>query len=103
MPCIALIAITRLAAHSLQKVELPGHGPVVVFQRDGEFFITDDICSHGAASLSDGELVGYEILCPHHRGGFDIRSGAPTRAPCVMAIRSYAVRVEDGMLVIDRD
>lgn len=103
MSCVALIAISRLAACSAQSVVLPGHGPLALFQRDGEYFVTDDICSHGAASLSEGELVDYEILCPHHHGGFDIRSGAPTRAPCVVALRSYVVRVDDGVLFIETE
>lgn len=103
MSHIALIAIAKLASRTMQRVELPAHGPLVVFARDGEYFVTDDICSHGAAALSEGELMGYEILCPHHHGGFDIRSGMPTRAPCVIAIRSYAVRVDDGVLFIEKE
>lgn len=103
MPRVALIVIARLAERSMQRVELPGHRPLVVFQRHGEYFVTDDICSHGEAAWSEGELLGYEILCPHHHGGFDIRSGMPTRAPCVIAIRSYAVRVDDGMLLVDTE
>ena len=103
MPRIALIAISRLAPPTMQRVELPGHGPLVVIARDGEYFVTDDICSHGQASLFEGELIGHEILCPHHHGGFDIRSGMPTRAPCVTAVRSYAVRVDDGVLFIDTE
>ncbi len=101
MSRVALIALAKLAQRSIQRVELRGHGPLVVFQRDGQYFVTDDVCSHGAAALSEGELVDYEILCPHHRGGFDIRSGAPTRAPCVMAIRSYVVSVDNGMLFVE--
>ena len=103
MSRIALIAIAKLASRAMQRVELPSHRPLVVFARDGEYFVSDDICSHGQASLSEGELIGHEILCPHHHGGFDIRSGMPTRAPCVTAVRSYAVRVDDGVLFIDTE
>jgi nitrite reductase/ring-hydroxylating ferredoxin subunit len=103
MPRIALIALARLRSCAMQRVELAGHAPLLVVARDGHYFVLDDTCSHGAAALSAGELVDYEILCPHHRGGFDIRSGAPTRPPCAAAIGCHAVSIDDGMLYIETD
>ena len=103
MPRIALIALSQLGAQPMQRIERTQGGPLLVLQREGEYFVLDDTCSHGEASLAQGELAGDEILCPHHRGGFDIRSGAATRPPCVTAIGSYRVSVDDEMLYIGTD
>ena len=62
----------------------------------GEFFATDNICSHGHARLCDGILEGHEIECPFHQGRFDIRTGEATLEPCVEAIRSYPLKREGG-------
>ena len=103
MPRIALVPLSRLGTQPLQKIERDGHPPLLLIQQHGRYRVLDDTCSHGAASLSEGELLGHEILCPHHRGGFDIDSGAPSRPPCATAIACYAVTVIDGVLYIEID
>ena len=53
------------------KVDIEGRAPLAVFLLDGEFFVTDDTCSHGDASLSEG-MVSEDgrIECPWHTGSF---------------------------------
>ncbi len=74
---------------------------IVVAKVKGQLFAVDGICTHLLAFLSDGELDGFEIVCPLHMGAFDLRTGAATREPCVEALKCYPVRVEDGSVLID--
>jgi naphthalene 1,2-dioxygenase system ferredoxin subunit len=67
---------------------------IAIYNIDGEFFATDDICTHAYARLSDGWLDRNEIECPLHAGRFDIKTGAATAPPCVDPIKIYPVRVE---------
>lgn len=67
---------------------------------EGEVFATDDLCTHGAARLSEGYLDGHLIECPLHQGLFDVRDGAAAGAPCAVPVRAYPVRVEDGDVLI---
>ncbi|VTU34392.1 Naphthalene 1,2-dioxygenase system ferredoxin subunit [Variovorax sp. PBS-H4] len=69
----------------------------------GEVFASQDQCSHGSTSLSEGELDGYEIECPLHHGSFDIRTGAPVALPCIKAIQVFPVKVEDGEISVALD
>ena len=103
MPRVALIGLAELEPPCLKRIAIAGHAPVLLVASQGRYHVMDDTCSHGAASLADGELAGDEILCPHHRGGFDIRTGAATRPPCAQAQRRYEVTVEAGVLYIDID
>jgi nitrite reductase/ring-hydroxylating ferredoxin subunit len=64
-----------------------------VFKVDDRFFVTDDTCTHGAASLSDGMLRGCEIECPFHGGRFDIATGVATAFPCTEDLATYAAEV----------
>jgi len=74
--------------------------PVCLINLDGDVFALSDPCTHEEASLSDGEIVGDEIECPLHGGAFDIRTGAPTSFPVVVAAETYAVRVIDDLIQI---
>src|ERR1700749_2000722 len=64
------------------QVRLPNGESLAVCQAEGAFYAVADTCSHGLASLSEGEVVGNEIYCPFHGGAFDIRTGKATERPC---------------------
>ena len=76
--------------------------PFAVFHVEGEFFVTDDTCTHGKASLADeGDLNGHCITCTWHDGQFDIRTGEALAAPCTQPIKAYPVKIEDNAVWID--
>jgi nitrite reductase/ring-hydroxylating ferredoxin subunit len=72
-----------------------------VFNVDGQFYVTQDHCTHGPGSLAEGFVMGTEIECPFHQGRFDIRTGQATAAPCTLALRTWTVHAIDGQLLID--
>ena len=74
------------------KVEAAGL-VVAVFNIGGSFFVTDDACTHGPGSLSEGCIEDGVIECDFHNGAFDIRTGEVVAAPCVIPLRTYAVSV----------
>jgi len=74
---------------------------LAVYHVDGEFFVTDNDCTHGPGSLSDGYLEGHEIECDFHGGCYDIRSGAVTAPPCVVPIRTYVVVAHETAVMIE--
>lgn len=81
-------------------VAIPGLPPLAVYEVEGAYFVTDNICTHGKARLSDGYHDGFVIECPLHGGSFDIRTGAPKTAPCVIALRAYAAILDDDWIAI---
>jgi 3-phenylpropionate/trans-cinnamate dioxygenase ferredoxin subunit len=74
--------------------------PIVVFNLAGQLFAIGDICSHDDGPLGDGDLEGYEIICPRHGARFDVRSGEVLSLPAVVDIPAYPVRVQDGQIEI---
>ena len=73
---------------------------LALYRAEGAVFATDDLCSHGAARLSEGYLDGHLIECPLHQGLFDVRDGSPAGAPCTVAVKSYPTKVEDGAILV---
>jgi nitrite reductase/ring-hydroxylating ferredoxin subunit len=82
---------------AVENAALP---PVALYNVDGEFFATSNICTHAVAMLTDGYLDGDQIECPMHGGMFSVRTGEPTHFPCVEAIATHAVEIRDGAVFI---
>jgi 3-phenylpropionate/trans-cinnamate dioxygenase ferredoxin subunit len=75
--------------------------PVSVFNVDGELFAIDDTCTHANESLADGWVEDCAVECPRHASAFDLRTGVPGSPPALTPVRTHAVRVEDGNVVVD--
>jgi len=68
---------------------------IALYEVEGEVYATDNLCTHGAARMSDGFLEGREIECPLHQGRFDVCTGKALCAPLTQDIRTYPVRIEN--------
>ncbi len=77
-----------------------GDRPIVVFNIAGQYFAIGDVCTHDDGPLGDGDLEGFNIVCPRHGAEFDIRSGQVMQMPAVVDIPAYPVRVVEGMLQV---
>lgn len=78
-------------------IEVEGKS-IVILNIAGQFFAIADICTHDDGPLGDGDLEGYNIVCPRHGGEFDIRTGQAVQMPAVVDIPAYPVKVVDGMI-----
>ncbi len=74
---------------------------LAVFNVDGEFYVTDDTCTHGPGSLSDGYITGDVVECDFHNGAFNIKTGEVVAPPCMIPLRTYRTIVEDGKVYIE--
>ena len=81
-------------------VNIEGFPALAVYKIEEEFYVTDNICTHGMAILSDGYQEGNEIECPFHGGAFDIKTGEATAFPCQIPLQTYAVSIENDSVCI---
>ena len=77
-----------------------GAEPVCLYNLGGKIYATHDTCTHGQASLADGFVDGENIECPLHQGLFHIPTGKAVGAPCTVDIRSYAVKIDNGSVLV---
>ena len=99
---IALCSTADAADFGALRVEPEGMPPLAVFFTEGEYFVTDDTCSHGAASLSEGAVEAGQVECPWHSGKFCLRTGAAECFPAVEPIRVYPAILREGNIFIRR-
>lgn len=71
---------------------------VAIFQLGDSYYVTEDTCTHGPGSLSEGFIEGNEVVCPFHLGRFDITTGEATGAPCHIALKTWDTLVSDGRI-----
>ncbi|HEY1369477.1 MAG TPA: Rieske (2Fe-2S) protein [Gaiellaceae bacterium] len=90
---------------------------IAVFNVDGALYALRDRCPHQGAALSDGRIQAalvspcpgrYRldpgrpvVRCPWHGWEFDLETGRSVIDPRDARVRAYAVRVEDGSIVVD--
>ena len=84
------------------KVET-GDLVLAVFNVDGEYYVMDDLCTHGPGSLSEGYIDGDVVECNFHNGQFNIKTGEVVSPPCMIPVKTYPVVVDDGRVMIDKE
>lgn len=74
----------------------------VALARDGEdVYALQDLCSHAAVALSEGEVSDCQIECWLHGSRFDLRTGKPTNFPATEAVATFPVELRDGDVYVD--
>lgn len=96
---VVLARTDDIAEGEVLQVVVNGQ-PIAVYNVDGEFYASDDVCNHGQASLSEGYLEGDEIECPLHGGRFNVKTGAPCAPPVTRPMKTYRVELRDGQVLL---
>jgi len=81
-----------------------GLADFLVANVDGVYYAMSNTCSHANELLSDGMLVGRQVVCPAHYAVFDVANGQVVRHPegaNIAPIKTYKVKVEDGRISIE--
>src|SRR5947199_9902797 len=99
---IDLCAAADVAPGNAVKVE-SGDLVLAVFNVEGEYFVTDDLCTHWPGSLWEGYIEGDVVECNFHNGQFNIKTGEVVSPPCMVAIKTYKATVENGRVLIDTE
>jgi len=99
---VRICAQADIAPETVQAFEV-GDLRLAVYNIAGRFYVTDDECTHAAASLADGMLEGDVIECSLHFGAFHVPTGAVTAPPCELPLRTYKVVLQGDDVCVDLD
>ncbi|HVT45372.1 MAG TPA: Rieske (2Fe-2S) protein [Thermoanaerobaculia bacterium] len=72
---------------------------IVLYHTPKGFFASDNVCPHRGGPLSEGDLMGDEIVCPWHLWGFDLATGSTPINPDVRLVM-HEVRVDGDTILI---
>jgi len=99
---VRVCAQADVGPDSVQAFEV-GDRRLAVFNLGGQFYVTDDECTHAAASLAEGMLEDGVIECSLHFGAFDVKTGEVKSPPCSLALRTYQVVLQGDDVCVDLD
>jgi nitrite reductase/ring-hydroxylating ferredoxin subunit len=88
---VVRVCSTSDVAPGSVKAFAVGANMLAVYNIDSRFYVTDDECTHAAASLADGMLDGDMIECCMHMGSFHVPTGDAVAPPCEVPLRTYQV------------
>jgi nitrite reductase/ring-hydroxylating ferredoxin subunit len=97
---LELCAVADVAPGTALKVEIEDLA-LAVFNVGGQFYVTDDLCTHGPGSLSEGYIEDDVVECNFHNGQFNIRTGEVVSPPCMVPIKTYPATVIGGKVTIE--
>ena len=99
---LALIPVSELAVGTMRQALLPDGRAIALYNVGGRIYATDDHCTHGEVSLSEeGSLDGVVVECSWHFGTFDVTTGAALGMPCEVALKTYTVHIENGIVHVE--
>jgi 3-phenylpropionate/trans-cinnamate dioxygenase ferredoxin subunit len=74
---------------------------------NGDFHAVDNECTHLGGYLGEGDINpdwgDWAIECPLHASVFDVRTGEVLSAPATEPVRTYPVKVEEGVVKVSVD
>jgi len=97
---LELCKVEDVGVGEARRIEAAGL-TLAVYNLEGEFFATDDHCTHGPGSLSEGFIDGDLVECNFHQGVFNIRTGEVVQPPCMVPVKTYKTVVENGRVYIE--
>jgi nitrite reductase/ring-hydroxylating ferredoxin subunit len=89
---VAVAKVADVEAGGMKSVEAADK-TLALYNLGGNFYATDNECTHAFAMLTDGTIDGEVIECPLHGGAFEIKTGKGLGAPIFCDIKSYPARV----------
>ena len=84
------------------KIVYAGEIAVGVYNLNGQYYALEDRCSHDDGPLCEGDFECDDgvAICPRHGANIDIRTGRALTLPAVESVRTFPVRVEDGIVKV---
>lgn len=98
---IPLAPVDDVWEGAIRQASLPDGRKLALYHYDGRIYATDDVCTHGAASLSeDGSVEGPFVECSWHNGRFDLRTGEACAMPCTEPLKTWPIHIVDGQACV---
>ncbi len=95
-----VIAVEKLEIGERTFYDLDDGTHVAVFRLDEGYAAIESMCTHALFELDDAPIEGDQIICPLHGARFCLRTGAVCSAPAYEDLRTFPVRIHNGMIQI---
>lgn len=99
---VKLANTDELAPGDLVCITVGGKG-ILLANSDGNYYATDEMCTHEDARLCTGFVKEGYVKCPLHGSRFDLKTGKVLDDPAEEDLQIYALRIENEQIFICLD
>jgi len=92
--------LSDLADNGMKRVEVNGT-PVLLIRSGKTVHAYGADCPHAGAPLEEGALCNGRLICPWHKGTFEVATGALVEPPALLPLTRYPVRVDQDKVLVD--
>ena len=85
------------------KAAWAGGRKVLIYNVNGEYYATDEQCTHRECSLLEGQFLGKVVTCPCHFAKFDVTTGEVVSPPATVPLPTYPVKIEGNRILVEID
>jgi nitrite reductase (NADH) small subunit len=78
-----------------------GRHEIAIFRLPDRVLAIDNRCPHNQGPLCDGMIAGTAVVCPLHGWKIDLESGKVCKPDVPVGVRTWPVRVSDGVIELD--
>jgi 3-phenylpropionate/trans-cinnamate dioxygenase ferredoxin subunit len=75
---------------------------VVVVRCGTQLYAVEDRCTHDGESLAGAAVEDCQLICPRHGARFCLRTGEALTPPAYEPVRTFAVREENGRVLLEQ-
>jgi 3-phenylpropionate/trans-cinnamate dioxygenase ferredoxin component len=100
MALVKIANVSELKPGEMKRIEVDSE-ELALYNVDGAYYVTSDICTHARVSLTDGTLDGSIVSCPKHGGKFNVVTGKAVAMPAFKALQTYPVEIRGEDIYID--
>jgi NADPH-dependent 2,4-dienoyl-CoA reductase/sulfur reductase-like enzyme/nitrite reductase/ring-hydroxylating ferredoxin subunit len=94
-----VIPLTQLQDDRAVRVEVDNE-PILLVKHHGTVHAFSADCPHAGAPLEEGTVCNGHIVCPWHKGSFEIATGKVLQPPALTGLDRYPVTVENGDVMV---
>jgi 3-phenylpropionate/trans-cinnamate dioxygenase ferredoxin component len=96
---IPLAALADIANGTTKIVETANQS-ILLCNDDGTVYAISPNCTHADEPLACGRIKYGWIACPAHGARFDLETGEAMNPPATAPIKTFAVRVVEGVIEV---
>lgn len=99
---LATLPEGELLEGEIKSATLPDGTRIALYNVNGAYYATQDTCTHEEASLCDeGHIEADRVVCSWHYCEFSIATGAALNSPCSEPLKTFPVRVIEGVVHVE--
>lgn len=99
-PQFTVVAALSDVPEGTSRAFAVGARSILLCNDGGDIFALEDLCPHAGMPLDGGRVRAGFVACPFHGSRFDLETGCPLNPPASEPVRTFAVRVAEGIIAV---